>query len=200
MSEWLRSQHVPLSSLLFSNSLCLANVLHCILHNKTIPPFVKVYPYEMLTVTNRGRTKLPKDVDRTRLEVIRGQSCKPHSRWWRGNNMCWCCTFSTSLLLKVPFSLHLLKLYVVVSSASPGPWSILWCLWNGDPRVWQTSSVEAQWYEEEGQAVLARTCACFNLSVTPIMYYSCSFLICFSFIHFYFSFFCLLPTVWYTWT
>ncbi|XP_046709230.1 actin-binding LIM protein 1 isoform X37 [Silurus meridionalis] len=28
----------------------------------------KVYPYEMLTVTNRGRTKLPKDVDRTRLE------------------------------------------------------------------------------------------------------------------------------------
>uniref|UniRef100_A0A671KN33 Actin binding LIM protein 1b n=1 Tax=Sinocyclocheilus anshuiensis TaxID=1608454 RepID=A0A671KN33_9TELE len=27
-----------------------------------------VYPYEMLTVTNRGRTKLPKDVDRTRLE------------------------------------------------------------------------------------------------------------------------------------
>uniref|UniRef100_A0AAY5EBH6 Actin binding LIM protein 1a n=1 Tax=Electrophorus electricus TaxID=8005 RepID=A0AAY5EBH6_ELEEL len=28
----------------------------------------KVYPYEMLIVTNRGRTKLPKDVDRTRLE------------------------------------------------------------------------------------------------------------------------------------
>uniref|UniRef100_A0A8C2C034 Actin binding LIM protein 1b n=1 Tax=Cyprinus carpio TaxID=7962 RepID=A0A8C2C034_CYPCA len=27
-----------------------------------------VYPYEMLTVTNRGRAKLPKDVDRTRLE------------------------------------------------------------------------------------------------------------------------------------
>ncbi|XP_041939948.1 actin-binding LIM protein 1 isoform X26 [Alosa sapidissima] len=28
----------------------------------------KVYPYEMLTVTNRGRAKLPRDVDRTRLE------------------------------------------------------------------------------------------------------------------------------------
>ncbi|KAM3859550.1 actin-binding LIM protein 1-like [Diretmus argenteus] len=28
----------------------------------------KVYPYEMLAVTNRGRVKLPKDVDRTRLE------------------------------------------------------------------------------------------------------------------------------------
>ncbi|XP_039991293.1 actin-binding LIM protein 1-like isoform X8 [Xiphias gladius] len=28
----------------------------------------KVYPYEMLTVANRGRVKLPKDVDRTRLE------------------------------------------------------------------------------------------------------------------------------------
>uniref|UniRef100_A0A8C8DL14 Actin binding LIM protein 1 n=1 Tax=Oryzias sinensis TaxID=183150 RepID=A0A8C8DL14_9TELE len=27
-----------------------------------------VYPYEMLTVANRGRVKLPKDVDRTRLE------------------------------------------------------------------------------------------------------------------------------------
>lgn len=53
----------------FSDSLCLANASHSILHNNTIPPFVKVYPYEMLTVTNRGRTKLPKDVDRTRLEV-----------------------------------------------------------------------------------------------------------------------------------
>ncbi|CAG5907889.1 unnamed protein product [Menidia menidia] len=28
----------------------------------------KVYPYEVLAVTNRERTKLPKDVDRTRLE------------------------------------------------------------------------------------------------------------------------------------
>nr|XP_023655676.1 actin-binding LIM protein 1-like isoform X6 [Paramormyrops kingsleyae] len=28
----------------------------------------KVYPYEMLTVTSRGRAKLPRDVDRTRLE------------------------------------------------------------------------------------------------------------------------------------
>lgn len=28
----------------------------------------KVYPYEMLTVANRGRVKLPKDIDRTRLE------------------------------------------------------------------------------------------------------------------------------------
>ncbi|XP_029934119.1 actin-binding LIM protein 1-like isoform X2 [Myripristis murdjan] len=28
----------------------------------------KVYPYEMLNVANRGRIKLPKDVDRTRLE------------------------------------------------------------------------------------------------------------------------------------
>uniref|UniRef100_A0A8C2BZB9 Actin binding LIM protein 1b n=1 Tax=Cyprinus carpio TaxID=7962 RepID=A0A8C2BZB9_CYPCA len=50
------------------NSLCLANASHSILHNNKIPPFVKVYPYEMLTVTNRGRAKLPKDVDRTRLE------------------------------------------------------------------------------------------------------------------------------------
>ncbi|XP_034050079.1 actin-binding LIM protein 1-like isoform X4 [Thalassophryne amazonica] len=35
----------------------------------------KVYPYEMLTVANRGRVKLPKDVDRTRLE----RYLSPHS-------------------------------------------------------------------------------------------------------------------------
>ncbi|XP_026540549.1 dematin-like [Notechis scutatus] len=28
----------------------------------------KIYPYEMLVVTNRGRVKLPPGVDRTRLE------------------------------------------------------------------------------------------------------------------------------------
>lgn len=28
----------------------------------------KIYPYEMLIVTHRGRTKLPPGVDRTRLE------------------------------------------------------------------------------------------------------------------------------------
>uniref|UniRef100_A0AAQ4QQI4 Actin binding LIM protein 1a n=1 Tax=Gasterosteus aculeatus aculeatus TaxID=481459 RepID=A0AAQ4QQI4_GASAC len=30
--------------------------------------FLKVYPYEMLMITSRGRAKLPRDVDRTRLE------------------------------------------------------------------------------------------------------------------------------------
>lgn len=29
----------------------------------------QIYPYEILTVTNRGRVKLPRDVDRTNLEV-----------------------------------------------------------------------------------------------------------------------------------
>ncbi|XP_062331407.1 actin-binding LIM protein 1 [Osmerus eperlanus] len=29
---------------------------------------LKVYPYEMLTITNRGRVRLPRDIDRTRLE------------------------------------------------------------------------------------------------------------------------------------
>lgn len=49
---------------------------HCILlwfdvcHSfSTLLCSVKVYPYEMLTVANRGRVRLPKDVDRTRLEV-----------------------------------------------------------------------------------------------------------------------------------
>lgn len=30
---------------------------------------LQVYPYEALIVTTRGRNRLPKDVDRTRLEV-----------------------------------------------------------------------------------------------------------------------------------
>lgn len=30
---------------------------------------LQVYPYEMLSVTHRARVKLPRDVDRTRLEV-----------------------------------------------------------------------------------------------------------------------------------
>uniref|UniRef100_H2ZVC3 Actin binding LIM protein family member 3 n=1 Tax=Latimeria chalumnae TaxID=7897 RepID=H2ZVC3_LATCH len=41
--------------------------------SKTTPPFeatneLHIYPYEMLIVTTRGRNRLPKDVDRTRLE------------------------------------------------------------------------------------------------------------------------------------
>lgn len=78
LSECAECAYPVLSStVLFIDSLCLANALHNILHNKTIPPFVKVYPYEMLTVTNRGRAKLPRDVDRTRLEVITSAELLP---------------------------------------------------------------------------------------------------------------------------
>lgn len=35
-------------------------------------PLPQIYPYEMLVVTNKGRTKLPPGVDRMRLEVCRG--------------------------------------------------------------------------------------------------------------------------------
>lgn len=34
-------------------------------------PPTQIYPYEMLVVTNKGRTKLPPGVDRMRLEVGR---------------------------------------------------------------------------------------------------------------------------------
>lgn len=34
-----------------------------------ISVFFQIYPYEMLIVTHRGRSKLPMGVDRTRLEV-----------------------------------------------------------------------------------------------------------------------------------
>lgn len=32
---------------------------------------LQIYPYEMLIVTNKGRTKLPPGVDRMRLEVCK---------------------------------------------------------------------------------------------------------------------------------
>lgn len=32
---------------------------------------LQIYPYELLLVKTRGRNQLPKDVDRTRLEVRR---------------------------------------------------------------------------------------------------------------------------------
>uniref|UniRef100_A0A3Q2G8P9 HP domain-containing protein n=1 Tax=Cyprinodon variegatus TaxID=28743 RepID=A0A3Q2G8P9_CYPVA len=59
---------------------------------------IKVYPYELLKVTNRGRVKLPKDVDRTRLErhlspesfsEIFGMKIQEFDRLplWKRNNM-----------------------------------------------------------------------------------------------------------------
>ncbi|XP_019739144.1 actin-binding LIM protein 1-like isoform X3 [Hippocampus comes] len=58
----------------------------------------KVYPYEMLTVANRGRAKLPREVDRTRLERhlspdsffdIFGMAAKEFERLplWKRNDM-----------------------------------------------------------------------------------------------------------------
>ena len=37
-----------------------------------LPLPAQIYPYEMLVVTNKGRTKLPPGVDRMRLEVCGG--------------------------------------------------------------------------------------------------------------------------------
>lgn len=42
-----------------------------------LSPTPQIYPYEMLVVTNKGRTKLPPGVDRMRLEVYAGKM-----RWW----------------------------------------------------------------------------------------------------------------------
>ncbi|XP_035468541.2 actin-binding LIM protein 1-like isoform X2 [Scophthalmus maximus] len=58
----------------------------------------KVYPYEMLTVANRGRVRLPRDIDRTRLEChlspdsfykIFGMEIKEFNRLphWKRNDM-----------------------------------------------------------------------------------------------------------------
>uniref|UniRef100_A0A8C6TCM9 Actin binding LIM protein 1b n=1 Tax=Neogobius melanostomus TaxID=47308 RepID=A0A8C6TCM9_9GOBI len=57
-----------------------------------------IYPYEILTVTNRGRVKLPRDVDKTNLELhlspdsffdIFGMECHEFSRLplWKRNEM-----------------------------------------------------------------------------------------------------------------
>ncbi|XP_046903171.1 actin-binding LIM protein 1 [Hypomesus transpacificus] len=60
--------------------------------------YLYVYPYEMLTITNRGRMKLPRDIDRTRLErhlapelffEIFGMEIQEFDRLplWKRNNM-----------------------------------------------------------------------------------------------------------------
>lgn len=41
-----------------------------------LPVPVQIYPYELLLVKTRGRNQLPKDVDRTRLEVRRAFSTR----------------------------------------------------------------------------------------------------------------------------
>ncbi|XP_041124232.1 actin-binding LIM protein 1-like isoform X12 [Polyodon spathula] len=51
----IREGHLPVSRM--DRGVSMPNMLE-----------PKVYPYEMLMVTNRGRVKLPRDVDRTRLE------------------------------------------------------------------------------------------------------------------------------------
>lgn len=54
------ARKIPITSL-----LC---ILICISVNKAYC-MLQVYPYDMLSVTHRVRVKLPRDVDRTRLEV-----------------------------------------------------------------------------------------------------------------------------------
>lgn len=41
----------------------------------------QIYPYDALIVTNRIRVKLPKDVDRTRLEVRLGREVSVETLW-----------------------------------------------------------------------------------------------------------------------
>lgn len=61
-----RHKYVPLVGLRLS-PLVAAHA--CFLGSTCGLPSPQVYPYDALIVTNRIRVKLPKDVDRTRLEV-----------------------------------------------------------------------------------------------------------------------------------
>ncbi|XP_028844880.1 actin-binding LIM protein 1-like isoform X12 [Denticeps clupeoides] len=53
--QHMQDSHVPLARM--DRGVSMPNMLE-----------PKVYPYEMLMITSRGRSKLPRDVDRTRLE------------------------------------------------------------------------------------------------------------------------------------
>lgn len=54
-------------------------------------PDPQIYPYEMLVVTNKGRTKLPPGVDRMRLEVCRENAllCGCRGFWWGAAPVWW---------------------------------------------------------------------------------------------------------------
>lgn len=149
---------------------------------------LKVYPYEMLMITSRGRAKLPRDVDRTRLEVS-----DSHLSVFDTTHLSFCATESYTNLCNEcavlivchfcsePFcSLGANPLAFLCFSpllfsilASLSAWNVLWHLWNGDPGVWQASPVETQRHEKEGQALLALKQACTYCTFIQIAQDSC---------------------------
>lgn len=152
---------------------------------------LKVYPYEMLMITSRGRAKLPRDVDRTRLEVSLSRPtahCGSAANFscvnWGGfcaktecaeRIHCFLSFFSWPVFHgpganhKHP-SLPLPPLFSPPLFSLPAPlstWNVLWHLWNGDPGVWQASPVETQRHEKEGQALLATQSSMHILYIHP---------------------------------
>ena len=136
----------------------------------------------MLMITSRGRAKLPRDVDRTRLEV---SDSPPVCIWHhtpllfatqRYTHLCkecavlvvchFCsepfCSLGANPLAFLCFSPPLFS-----NLASLSAWNVLWHLWNGDPGVWQASPVETQRHEKEGQALLALKISMHILYIYP---------------------------------
>lgn len=162
---------------------------------------LKVYPYEMLMITSRGRAKLPRDVDRTRLEVsvFHLTVC---SWYWisllcvisklHKYNLCKECAVSIASchFCRDPFMALVLTTNTPPPPLPPSPplfspplfsilaplstWNVLWHLWNGDPGVWQASPVETQRHEKEGQALLALRAACTYCTFIQIAHNNCN--------------------------
>jgi len=101
------------------------NSLPCVLEQK-------IYPYEMLVVTNKGRTKLPPGVDRMRLEVCRGNVWGKSGASLSAPLVSWPCPepLSLSCLRVSPFQRHLsAEDFSRVFSMSPEEFSKL-ALWK----------------------------------------------------------------------
>uniref|UniRef100_A0AAY4C533 Actin binding LIM protein 1a n=1 Tax=Denticeps clupeoides TaxID=299321 RepID=A0AAY4C533_9TELE len=61
INQFIHDKNGPIEYVKYS--FCLCSTLRALWFS-----LMKVYPYEMLMITSRGRSKLPRDVDRTRLE------------------------------------------------------------------------------------------------------------------------------------
>lgn len=156
----------------------------------------------MLMITSRGRAKLPRDVDRTRLEVSVFH-LTAHSWHWISllcvNNMLHKFSCSKECAVSIaschfcsdpfygfganqghpfpppppqPPPLFSPPLFSILAPLST--WNVLWHLWNGDPGVWQASPVETQRHEKEGQALLALRAACIYCTFIQIAHNNCN--------------------------
>lgn len=170
----------------------------------------------MLMITSRGRAKLPRDVDRTRLEVSVFHLTVRNWYWisllcvndtlhkYNCSEEC-AVSIASCHFCSDPFygfgvnhaplppspPLFSPPLFSILAPLST--WNVLWHLWNGDPGVWQASPVETQRHEKEGQALLALRAACTYCTFIQIAHNNCNLDVG---LLVYFLFFCFFFSVW----